>query len=180
MSMGSVNSITITMWSVSSISISMMTIVVVVSIAIVGIVVTSTQKRITIVSITTKVSGLKKFVLNWYFLFSSNLLQPQHLVEDLLLDSEPWWRQWWRQWWESGTSWLFRFALVWFSPFGRLVPSPRLASNLYKLDVALKFPRIEISSSLEISASLPVLCCNTRSPQYADVVTISGQPAINS
>merc|ERR1719367_1312851 len=57
--MGSVTSITITMWSVSSISISisMMTIVVVVSIAIVGIVVTSTQKRITIVSITTKVSG---------------------------------------------------------------------------------------------------------------------------
>ena len=75
---------------------------------------------------------------------------------------------------------MFRFALVWFSPFGRLVPSPRLASNLYKLDVALKFPRIEISSSLEISASLPVLCCYTRSPQYADVVTISGQPAINS
>ena len=70
MSMGSVNSITITMWSVSSISISMMTIVVVVSIAIVGIVVTSTQKRITIVSITTKVSGLKMFILESFIFYN--------------------------------------------------------------------------------------------------------------
>ena len=62
------------------------------------------------------------YIRIFYFLQFSNLLQPQHLVEALLLDSEPWWRLWWLQWWESGTSWLFRFALVWFSPLGRLVP----------------------------------------------------------